>query len=121
MLNKKIISITLCATLIGVALNAKEHDNYQDDGNYHEKKVKHDKQKEIPAGLQKKLENGERLPIGWEKKLEKGQIANEQMLHSGRILNTNLYPNIRNTEVYQVEDKIFRISRDTKEILDILK
>ena len=50
MLNKKIISITLCATLIGVALNAKEHDNYQDDGNYHEKKVKHDKQKEIPAG-----------------------------------------------------------------------
>ena len=69
----------------------------------------------------KKIENGERLPIGWGKKLEKGQIANEQMLHSGRILNTNLYPNIRNTEVYQVEDKIFRISRDTREILDILK
>ena len=33
MLNKKIISIALCTTLIGVALNAKEHDNYQDDGN----------------------------------------------------------------------------------------
>lgn len=121
MLSKKIILTVLCTSLIGVTVNAKEHDNYQDDRNYHEKKVKNDKQKEIPVGLQKKLENGERLPAGWEKKLAKGQVADEQMLREGRVLNTNLYPNIKNTEIYQVENRIFRVAQDTKMILEIFK
>ena len=119
MLNKKIILTALCVSLIVVTVNAKEKENdyYQDDRNYNEKKVKNEKQKEIPPGLQKKLEKGERLPAGWEKKLAKGQVADEQMLREGRVLNTNLYPNIRNTEIYQVENRIFRIAQNTKMIL----
>ncbi len=123
MLNKKIILTALCVSLIVVTVNAKEKENdyYQDDRNYNEKKVKNEKQKEIPPGLQKKLEKGERLPAGWEKKLAKGQVADEQMLREGRVLNTNLYPNIRNTEIYQVENRIFRIAQNTKMILEIFK
>lgn len=123
MLSKKMILTALCVSLIVITVNAKEKENdyYQDDRNYNEKKVKNEKQKEIPPGLQKKLEKGERLPAGWEKKLAKGQVADEQMLREGRVLNTNLYPNIRNTEIYQVENRIFRIARDTREIMDILK
>ena len=123
MLSKKMILTALCVSLIVVTVNAKEKENdyYQDDRNYNEKKVKNEKQKEIPPGLQKKLEKGERLPAGWEKKLAKGQVADEQMLREGRVLNTNLYPNIRNTEIYQVENRIFRIAQNTKMILEIFK
>ena len=121
MLNKKIAISALCVVLFGSVLNAKQNDEHHDKKNNKEKKMKEDKQKNIPHGLEKKLQKGERLPTGWEKKLSKGQIADENTLYNARILNTNTYPNIRNTEVYQIENKIFRISRDTKEILDILK
>ena len=56
----------------------------------------------------------------WQKKLEKGQIAHYDVLRNGVIL-TNKYPKIINTDVYQVENRIFRIYKDTKEILDIIK
>lgn len=136
MLNKRFILTLVCASLIGVTLNAKDNDDYRYDRDYngkkekHEKKEKYDsydnyerdaKQKDLPPGLQKKINNGGQLPPGWEKKLSKGQIADESFLSNGRRLNSNLYPNVRDTEIYQVENKIFRISRDTREILDILK
>lgn len=122
MVNKNIILAVACVTLFGSSiLSAKPNNDNYDERDYKEEKINQHKQKEIPHGLQKKLDNGERLPAGWEKKLAKGQIVDDHILHSGRILNTNLYPNVINSDIYQVENKIFRISRDTKEILDILK
>ncbi|MEM5556953.1 hypothetical protein [Aliarcobacter cryaerophilus] len=41
-------------------------------------------------------------------------------MSNGRIV-TSKYPKIKNTEVYEVENRVFRIYKDTKEILDILK
>ncbi len=55
------------------------------------------------------------------KKLEKGEIADESILREGVIIRDNKYPYIKNTKVYQVQDRIFRVMNDTKEILDIFK
>ena len=84
------------------------------------KKIKSEKQKNIPPGLQKKVDNGGTLPPGWQKKIEKGEVVNSTILSNGRIV-TSKYPKIKNTEVYEVENRVFRIYKDTKEILDILK
>ncbi len=84
------------------------------------KKIKSEKQKDIPPGLQKKVDNGGTLPPGWQKKIEKGEVVNSTILSNGRIV-TSKYPKIKNTEVYEVENRVFRIYKDTKEILDILK
>ena len=122
MFKKKIVLAITCISLFGSSfLIAKQNNEYQEERDYKDEKIKQHKQKELPPGLEKKLENGGKLPVGWEKKLEKGQIMDENILYKGRILNSNLYPNIGNSDIYQIENKIFRISRDTKEILDILK
>lgn len=97
----------------------KQKNSYDYDRDYNDK-MKHDKQKELPSGLEKKLERGGTLPPGWQNKLAKGQIIDQNILGNGSIV-TGKYPRIKNTEVYEVENKIFRIHRDTKEILDILK
>ena len=97
----------------------KQKNSYDYDRDYNDK-IKYEKQKELPSGLQKKLERGGTLPPGWQDKLAKGQIIDQSILGNGMIV-TGKYPRIKNTEVYEVENKIFRIHRDTKEILDILK
>ena len=97
-----------------------KHSNYHKDKDYSDKKIKSEKQKGIPPGLQKKVDNGRTLPPGWQKKIEKGEVVNSTILSNGRIV-TSKYPRIKNTEVYEVENRVFRIYKDTKEILDILK
>jgi hypothetical protein len=84
-------------------------------------KEKYEKQKELPKGLEKKLERDGTLPPGWEKKLSKGQIVDQRVLRSGRLLNSRDYPYIKNSEIYQVEDRVFRVAEDTKMILEIFK
>ncbi len=135
MLNKKVVVSFVTVCLLGSSLYAKQndeergnkdkqdkyHNHYDKNQDYYDdKKVKYEKQKDIPQGLQKKLENGGTLPPGWEKKIAKGQVADSSILSNGIIV-TGKYPRIKNTEVYQVENKIFRIYGDTREILDILK
>ncbi len=134
MLNKRVIISFLTICLLSSSIYAKQVDdekgskkrehkannNYQKDKDYNDKKTKNEKQKDIPPGLQKKLNNGGTLPPGWQKKIEKGEVVNSTILSNGRIV-TSKYPRIKNTEVYEVENKVFRIYKDTKEILDILK
>lgn len=115
--SKKIVTVVLSATLLfGSVLYAKP-----DHANKGNKEFKNKKQKNLPYGLQKKVNNGGTLPPGWQKKLAKGEIADESILREGVILRDNRYPYIKNTKVYQVQDRIFRVVNDTKEILDILK
>lgn len=129
MINKKIVLSIVTLSLLSSSLYAKndenEHEKYNkeryervDDRYY---KEKHEKQKELPKGLEKKLERDGRLPSGWEKKLAKGQVLDQRVLRSGRLLNTRDYPYIKNSEIYQVEDRIFRVAQDTKMILEIFK
>ena len=131
MLNKRVIISFLTICLLSSYIYAKQsddereskkrdykHSNYHED--YSDKKIKSEKQKNTPPGLQKKVDNGGTLPPGWQKKIEKGEVVNSTILSNGRIV-TSKYPKIKNTEVYEVENRVFRIYKDTKEILDILK
>ena len=133
MLNKRVIISFLTICLLSSYIYAKQsddereskkrdykHSNYHKDKDYSDKKIKSEKLKDIPPGLQKKVNNGGTLPPGWQKKIEKGEVVNSTILSNGRIV-TSKYPRIKNTEVYEVENRVFRIYKDTKEILDILK
>ena len=84
-------------------------------------KEKVKKEKAIPYGLQKKVQRDGELPAGWKKKIKKGEVVDYTVLSKGRILKSFEYPYVKGTKVYEIEDKIIRVSNATKEILDILK
>lgn len=78
------------------------------------------KHKDLPPGLQKKVERGGELPPGWKKKIRKGYVLDNDIFSHGVILNGK-YPTIPGTSVYRVDDKVLRLSTATREIIDILK
>ena len=71
----------------------------------------------LPPGLQKKVEQGKLLPPGWQKKLD---------LRQGARLYRDLYDygDVRDIgdgrQEVRVEDRIYTVIKDTREILDIL-
>ena len=107
MYTRKLVSVIAIAGLVTVGSYAKND--------------KHDKTNPLPYGLQKKVANGKQLPQGWQKKLKKGEVVDQVVLSHAQIVISPTFPDIRNTKVYQVNERIFRISQDTKEILEILK
>ena len=88
----------------------------------YEKQKKH---KQLPPGLQKKLERTGELPPGWEKKLQVGEVLDDDIYgHSTPVTGENdvyEYEVKPGTEVVQIEDKIIRITKGTREILEILR
>lgn len=78
------------------------------------------KHKDLPPGLQKKVQRGGDLPPGWKDKLRKGHRLDDDIYSHGVII-TDRYPVISGTVVYRVDDKILRLAIATKEIIDILK
>lgn len=123
MFNKKNIVLISFVALLGTSLYAKQDADMISYKDY--------KEKETPRGVQKKVDNGEKIPKGiipkvvnsksTNPKFAKGQIADVNFLNRGTMINTNKYQNINNTDIYRVEDRIFRIARNSREILDILK
>ena len=78
--------------------------------------AKHDKEKRLPPGLQKKLERGGELPPGWQKKRIKGQIIDRELYRHARILSpTDIY----GREIIRLDDQTMRIIRATGEIIHI--
>lgn len=127
MLNKKIVLSIIVLGLLSSSLYAKK-DEYEHEKSNKEKHEKFDNryykekhEKELPKGLEKKLTKDGTLPPGWEKKLSKGQIIDKGILGNGRILNSKDYPYMKNSQIYQVENRVFRVSEDTKMILEIFK
>lgn len=129
MLNKKIVLSIVTLSLLSSSLYAKkdEYEHEKSNKEKHEKvddryyKEKHEKEKELPKGLEKKFAKDDTLPPGWEKKLSKGQIIDQSILGNGRILNSKDYPYMKNSQIYQVENRVFRVAEDTKMILEIFK
>ena len=129
MLNKKIVLSIVTLSLLSSSLYAKkdEYEHEKSNKDKHETiddryyKEKHEKEKELPKGLEKKLAKDGTLPPGWEKKLSKGQIIDQSILGNGRILNSKDYPYVKNSQIYQVENRVFRAAEDTKMILEIFK
>lgn len=75
------------------------------------------KHKALPPGLQKKQEQGKSLPPGWDKKLAKGDILEKSIYSRGTVV----APLGKDGTIsIEVEGKIFKLYKDTREIIDIL-
>ncbi len=132
---EKILQITLAAALFtGMSALADKPQNkggkYQYEHEYdYEKQEKYEKhkkyeekkQKSIPYGLQKKTQKGEPLPPGWQKKIRKGEVMDEDMLKRAKVIHSKDYPKTPGSEIYQIENKIFRVMKATREILEVIK
>lgn len=71
----------------------------------------------LPPGLEKKVERGEPLPPGWEKKLDyrRGDYFDRDLLHYGRVYDIDGH-----RQRVEIEDQVYTIIKDTREIVDIL-
>jgi hypothetical protein len=87
--------------------------------------AKHDKQKSLPPGLQKKAAQGEPLPPGWQKKLIKGEVLDYRVYSHGRRVSMNDYPYLQpdppGAVTIEVDGRIIRLMESTLEILDIFR
>ena len=117
MLNKKIVLSIVTLSLLSSSLYAKK-DEYE-----HEKsnKEKHEKEKELPKGLENTLATDGTLHDDREMNISTEQIIDQSILGNGRILNSKDYPYMKNSQIYQVENRVFRVAEDTKMILEIFK
>ena len=81
------------------------------------------KKKNLPPGLQKKLARGGELPPGWQKKVARGEVLDWQLYSRSVKLPQDLLRRLpaisQGTELMRLDDRIFRILNDTREILDI--
>ncbi|MBE01748.1 hypothetical protein [Marinobacter lutaoensis] len=71
----------------------------------------------LPPGLQKKVQRGEPLPPGWQKKLHyrRGDHLDRELLRYGRVIDLD-----GRRQRVELEDRVYTILRDTREIVDIL-
>ncbi len=77
----------------------------------------------LPPGLQKKLDRGGELPPGWQKKLAAGQVMEKTVYEQAAPLPKNVFmtlpPQPHDTEIVTIEDKVVRVMKDTRQILDV--
>jgi len=129
MLKKKIVLSMITIGLLSNSLYAKNSEleemkkeankTYVDyEKNFKEKEIK---QKELPKGLEKKVQKSDNLPNGWQKKLVKGQVIEQKILDKGTMINSKYYPYVKHTDIYRVDDKVFRIAQDTHVVLEVFK
>lgn len=75
------------------------------------------KDKDLPPGLQKKVNRGEPLPPGWQKKLRHGDILEADIYNRGRIV----VPLDRDGIIsIQVEGALIKLDDKSRKILDIV-
>lgn len=78
----------------------------------------------LPPGLQKKVERGGALPPGWQKKLTRGSIMEDEYYSRAVVIPKSSPEYIPDTtpgtQLLKIQDRIYRIKRDTKEIVDIV-
>ena len=77
--------------------------------------AKDHKNKGLPPGLQKKVERNQSLPPGWQKKLQKGTSLDPAVYEQGTVRPVG----DRYEEVY-IEDKVIKVIKKTREIIDII-
>ena len=115
----KHLIITLVATslLSAPTFASADRKNEKKDGNKHNSK-------QLPPGLQKKLDRGGKLPPGWKKKIAKGEILEESVYKHSKPVSRDRYPDIPvdtdGETTLRVEGKVIRVLDATREILDVL-
>jgi len=82
--------------------------------------AKNDKQKDkqLPPGLQKKVDSGKALPPGWQKKLAKGEKMDKDVYKQGEIV---VPINSHGEITLRVDDKVVRLYKASREIIEVLK
>ena len=82
------------------------------------------KLKELPKGLQKKLERGGELPPGWQKKVAKGEVLSPELRAYSSPLPRDLLSRIpggeRTGEILRIGDKIIRVGHGQGTVDDII-
>ena len=82
------------------------------------------KKKELPKGLQKKLERGGELPPGWQKKLARGEVLDRETRYYSEDLPEDLLSRLPGsdaaTEILRIQDKIIRVSKGEGTIIDMI-
>jgi len=76
-----------------------------------------DKNKQLPQGLQMKLDRGGSLPPGWQKKLIKGEVL-EESVYNRSVLVIPL--DSKGLLTVRVEGKLIQLVEATREIIEIV-
>ncbi|MDP2715929.1 hypothetical protein [Rheinheimera sp.] len=80
--------------------------------------AKNDKDKPLPPGLAKKLENGQPLPPGWQKKLSPGHFLADDYYRRGTVLRKADTDGI---VTIQIEGTVIELFEHSREIVRILE
>lgn len=75
------------------------------------------KHKQLPQGLQMKLDRGGSLPPGWQRKLVRGEILAEPIYSHSEIV---IPVDSEGLLTVRVEGKLIRLIQATREIIDIV-
>ncbi|MGB6019127.1 MAG: hypothetical protein WBF77_05970 [Sulfurimonadaceae bacterium] len=73
---------------------------------------------QLPKGLQKKAASGKQLPPGWEKKLKRGNTLDGDIYRQGKVV-VPLDP--LGLVTIRVDDRLIRLHKETRKIIDILR
>ena len=79
--------------------------------------AKPDKSKNLPPGLQKKAAKGKELPPGWKMKLSKGSKLDKAVYDQGKVV---VPIDDKGIITLRVEDKMIRLFKATREIVEVL-
>lgn len=76
-----------------------------------------EKKKNLPPGLEKKVESGIPLPPGWQKKIVRGEVLDISVYRHGTIL---VPVDSKGEEIIMIQNRILRILKDSRKIIEIL-
>ncbi|MBE9399298.1 hypothetical protein IOQ59_18715 [Pontibacterium sp. N1Y112] len=82
------------------------------------------KVKDLPPGLQKKLDRGGELPPGWQRKLERGEVVDREVRSYAHPVPESLAARLpydaATEEIIRIQDKVIRMSRGEGTIIDVI-
>jgi hypothetical protein len=79
--------------------------------------AKKDNDKQLPPGLQKKVERGQSLPPGWQTKVAKGEILDMEIYQQGQIV---VPVDNRGLITIRLEGKLVKLYEATREVVEVL-
>ncbi|WP_236012195.1 hypothetical protein [Marinobacter mangrovi] len=130
-MKRLLMTVVLLTGSVGVAHAHGDHHrhrdhDYRDDHDYrhdHHDRYDHDVveyreyrvYRDLPPGLRKKVHRGRGLPPGWHRKLHRGGYLPVAYDRYWEVRHVD-----RHYDRVHIEDKVYRVIRDTREIVDIL-
>jgi hypothetical protein len=83
-----------------------------------------DGRRDLPPGLQRRMERGGDLPPGWARKVERGEVLDREQVRHGRTIDDELRRRLPRqpdgTVLLETEDQVIRVLEATGEVLDVL-